>query len=52
MAFLLGFFLGDVNFYIRVRLDQGLYFDPVFRKSQIANSWNYQFLQDLKNIFK
>ena len=52
LAFLWGFFLGDGNFYIRVRLDQGFYFVPVFRISQIENSWNYQFLQDLKNIFK
>lgn len=48
LAFLWGFFLGDGNFYIRVRLDQGFYFVPVFRISQIENSWNYQFLQDLK----
>jgi len=48
MAFLWGFFLGAGNFYIRVRLDQGFYFVPVFRISQIENSLNYQFLQDLK----
>lgn len=47
-AFLWGLFLGDGNFHIRVRLDQGFYFVPVFRISQIENSWNYQFLQDLK----
>jgi hypothetical protein len=48
LAFLWGFFLGDGNFYIRVRLDPGFYFVPVFRISQIENSLNYQFLQDLK----
>lgn len=48
LAFLWGFFLGEGNFYIRVRLDQGFYFVPVLRISQIENSWNYQFLQDLK----
>lgn len=48
LAFLWGLFLGNGNFYIRVRLDQGFYFVPVFRLSQIENSWNYQFLQDLK----
>jgi hypothetical protein len=48
VAFLWGFFLGVGNFYIRVRLDQGFYFVPIFRISQIENSLNYQFLQDLK----
>lgn len=48
LAFLWGLFLGDGNFYIRVRLDQGFYFVPVFIISQIENSWNYKFLQDLK----
>jgi len=48
LAFLWGFFLGDGNFHIRVRLDQGFYFVPIFRISQIENSLNYQFLQDLK----
>jgi hypothetical protein len=48
LAFLWGFFLGDGNFYIRVRLDQGFYFVPIFIISQIENSLNYQFLQDLK----
>jgi hypothetical protein len=38
LAFLWGFFLGAGNFYIRVRLDQGFYFVPVFRISQIENS--------------
>lgn len=48
LAFLWGFFLGVGNFYIRVRLDQGFYFVPVFIISPIEKSWNYQFLQDLK----
>lgn len=48
LAFLWGFFLGAGNFHIRVRLDQGFYFVPIFRISQIENSLNYQFLQDLK----
>jgi len=48
LAFLWGFFLGVGNFHIRVRLDQGFYFVPVFRISQIETSLNYQFLQDLK----
>jgi len=38
LAFLWGLFLGDGNFYIRVRLDQGFYFVPVFIISQIENS--------------
>ena len=48
LAFLWGFFLGDGNFHIRVRLDQWFYFVPVFKISQIETSLNYQFLQDLK----
>lgn len=48
LAFLWGLFLGDGNFHIRVRLDQGFYFVPVFIISQIENSLNYQLLQDLK----
>lgn len=48
VAFLWGLFLSVGEFNIRVRLDQGFYFVPVFRISQIENSWNYQFLQDLK----
>jgi hypothetical protein len=38
LAFLWGFFLGVGNFYIRVRLDQGFYFVPVFIISPIEKS--------------
>jgi len=48
LAFLWGFFLGVGHFHIRVRLDQGFYFVPVFIISQIENSLNSQLLQDLK----
>jgi hypothetical protein len=38
VAFLWGLFLSVGEFNIRVRLDQGFYFVPVFRISQIENS--------------